>query len=439
MELPMLKQMIETGSTPAKIGLTAAMLFEPEGKKVYQFVTKFFSEHGQMPAMGTIEQETGVPISTIEAPEPIGYYLDLILKRNAKNQISDYLQKEVGKLAKESDPTTFFNGLRQTLQGIQQSSGKKYWDMQEEESRRKVLEAYEHIAKFKGKVIGIPTPWNAFNEMTGGLDVGHFVSIIARSETGKSWTMLKIGDHAHATVNEATGQPNKVIFISPEMSEEIVRFRLAAIHCKLSYNAFRKGMLTPHEKEKLVKFVETPISNSFIIADSSVIQTAQQVEMLVLEHRPQLVIVDSYFLLDLEGRFGSTNERREALTIALYQQAKRRKVPYIVSTHFTSKVTKDKKGDAEDVAYTKQAIRLADLALGLHRDEEMMQNKVMQLQILKNREGVKADILINFDLEQMAFDELQVQKASGEFGHIAPKNASDEPIKTEGGDLELGL
>lgn len=434
MELPLFRRLVESQSTPAKAGITEEMLIEPEGKKIYQFITKFFVDHGQTPTLATVEQETGVPLSTIEAAEPAGFYIDLIQQRNSRNKAIAFLKWSVTTLDKEDDPGKFFDGVRNLLQGVQEASGRKHWDMINDQDRKTILEAYEHIEQFKGKIIGIPTPWPSFDEMTGGIEKGQFVSMIARSETGKSWTLLKICSHAHQN-------GRKVLFISPEMSEEIVRYRLAAIYLELSYSGFRKGLLTPTEKAKLIKFVETPILNNFIIADSAVVQTANQVDMLVLEYRPDIVIVDSYFLLDLDGRYGSTNERREALTIALYQQAKRRKVPYIVSTHFTSKVTKDKKGEAEDVAYTKQAIRLADLAIGLHRDDDMIQNKAMQIQILKHREGVKADILINFDLEKMAFNELQVTKASGEFGNIAPKGdqSTDTGLSGETKDLDLGI
>jgi replicative DNA helicase len=434
MELPLFRRLVESQSTPAKAGITEEMLIEPEGKKIHQFVSKFFIDHGQMPTLATVEQETGVPLSTIDASEPTGFYIDLIQKRNSRNKAAQFLKWSVNTLDKENDPAKFFEGVRALLQGVQEASGRKHWDMIDEQARKLILEAYEHIEKFHGKVLGIETPWPSFNEMTGGIEKGHFVSVIARSETGKSWTLLKICAHAHKT-------GKKVLFISPEMSEEIVRYRLAAIYLELSYSAFRKGLLTPTEKEKLVQFVATPILNNFIIADSAVVQTANQVDMLVLEYRPDIVIVDSYFLLDIEGRHGSTNERREALTIELYQQAKRRKTPYVVSTHFTSKVTKEKKGEAEDVAYTKQAIRLADLAIGLHRDDDMIQNKIMQIQILKHREGVKADILITFDLDKMAFTELQVTKASGEFGHIAPKdeNAPGAGIAVDSKELDLGI
>lgn len=434
MELPLFRRLVESQSTPAKAGITEEMLIEPEGKQIYKFITKFFVDHGQTPTLATVEQETGVPLSTIDASEPTGFYIDLIQRRNSRNKAAQFLKWSVNTLDKENDPAKFFEGVRTLLQGVQEASGKKHWDMIDEQCRKAVLDKYEHIEKFHGQVVGIETPWPAFNEMTGGIEKGHFVSVIARSETGKSWTLLKICEHAHKT-------GKKVLFVSPEMSEEIVQYRLAAIYLGLSYSAFRKGLLTPTEKAKLVQFVETPVLHNFIIADSAVVQTAGQVDMLVLEYRPDIVIVDSYFLLDLDGRYGSTNERREALTIELYQQAKRRKVPYVVSTHFTSKVTKEKKGEAEDVAYTKQAIRLADLAIGLHRDDDMIQNKIMQIQILKHREGVKADILITFDLDKMAFTELQVTKASGEFGNVTPKdeNAPGAGIAVDSKELDLGI
>jgi replicative DNA helicase len=224
-----------------------------------------------------------------------------------------------------------------------------------------------------------------------------------------TWTLLKIAEHA-----QKTGKV--ILFISPEMSEEIVRFRLSAIYNKLSYSAFTKGLLNAVEEERLKNWVTQPCAPPFIVADATIVQSVEQVEYMVQEYRPDLVLIDSYYLLDMSGRFGTTMERREALTVALYNQCKRTKIPYIVSTHFTKKVTKEKKGEAEDVAYSQQAIRLADLAMGIYRDEEMEANRVMLLQVLKHREGLKADIVINFDMDTMDFSEIKVNRAWSEFG-----------------------
>ena len=302
--------------------------------------------------------------------------------------------------------------MRQVIKASDAQTGSKVWSIEEQEDRLKVLEAYEAIKKLEGKPRGIATPWQFINDSVGGILPASFTSIISHSSVGKTWILTKIAAFAQK-------QGKKVLLISPEMTQDVMQFRFAAVYLELAYNAFTKGLLTTHEEQRLIDFVAAPASTStMIIIDAAVIQTVDQVEYFAAEYKPDLVIVDSYYLLDMKGKYGGTNEKREAITIELYNQAKRTKVPYIVTTHWSSTLKAGKKGDIGDVGYTKQAIRLADLALGLHKDEDMEAAKTMLMQIIKHREGVKGDIVINFDLDTMKFDQIRVENTKAEFGTL---------------------
>ena len=302
--------------------------------------------------------------------------------------------------------------MRQVIKQADEVTGKQVWSLQEQADRLKILEAYEEIKALKGKPMGIPTPWEFINESVGGILPASFTTVISHSSVGKTWIMTKVADHAQK-------QGRKVLLISPEMTKEVMQFRFAAVYLGLPYEAFRKGLLTTHEEQRIIDFVAQPASpSSMVIIDASVIQTVDQVEYFAAEYKPDLVIVDSYYLLDMKGRHTGTNEKREAVTVELYNQAKRTKVPYMVTTHYSSTLKQGKKGDMGDVGYTKQAIRLADLALGLHKDDEMEDAKTMLMQILKHREGIKADILIDFNLDTMQFNQRRVENKKSEFGNL---------------------
>ncbi len=411
MELAIVKKMLEESIPPGKLGLDEKLIVDADGRKAYKFTVEFFTKHGTLPTVDTVEQETEIGLSEIDASEPITFYVEQIKKRHRINRVGSFIKQAIESMDRDTDPDKVIGLMRGVLRDAEEGEERRIWTTEEQADLQSLVESYDRLKQFGGKPIGIELPWPTMNDLTGGLEQGMFASLIARSETGKSWVLIKVATHA-------IEQGKSVLFISPEMSHEVVRYRYASIRLGLPYRSFRKGMLSDGEEKRLREYASASQTPPFIIADAAAVQSVDQIDYYVTEHRPDLVIVDSYFLLDIGGRYSATHERREALTIALYNQAKRRRIPYFVSTHFTGKVRKEKKGEAEDVAYTKQAIRLPDLALGLHRNEDMAAANVMLFQILKNREGLKGDITMSFDLEKMDFSELKADNIKSEFGPV---------------------
>lgn len=439
MELNVVKKMLSANITPGNLALDETLLVDASGKKAYHFILEFFNTHRKLPSEETVEHECGVDLKSVISSEPIEYYIGQLQKRDKLNRVGKFIKWSINSLDKDGDPDKVVDIMRGLIRDMTTSVVGGMWDISRDEDRRKVLEDYENVKKLSGKTPGIETPWSFVNEEVGGIQKGQFISIIAKSATGKTWVLLAMATHAYK-------QGKRVLFFSAEMPQEVIRYRFAAVHEKLSYRAFRKGLLTSHEEDRLRKFAEGPFQQNFIITDASRVQSSDQIAALVAEYNPDLVIVDSYYLLDSSMKYGSTNERREALTIEMHNQSKRLKVPYIVSTHFSSQgKNKDKKGDIEDVGYTKQATRLADVAFGLFRDEEMRANGVILLQLLKHREGVSADIVINFDLDRMNFDQIKVENTISEYGSSSGGGgggggAPAPPTQQEfGGEDQTGL
>ena len=420
MELNVLKKVLSEQIAPGNVNLQSSEFADLDARKAWDFIVSFFQKYQKLPTEGTTEQETGIDLKSIQSPEPVQYYIDKIKKREKLKTIGSCLQTSIASLDRQGDPDAVADVMRAALRDLNTDSLGGVWNLSKEEDRQLIWNTYDEIKRLQGKTVGIEMPWPFFNEEVGGIQKGQFVSLVSRSETGKTWMLLIIGAHAHL-------KGHKILFISAEMPQEAVRYRFSSIYEKLSYPAMRKGLLSPPEEQRLKDFVTRGISNDLIIMDSSRVSSVDQVGLLATEHQPDLVIVDSYYLMSINGRYGSTSERREAMTIELHNQVKRLKIPYVVSTHFTAKITKEKKGEAEDVGYTKQAIRLADLSLGLFRDKDLEANGVMLLQILKHREGIKADVVINFDLERMDFSQVKVERGGQVMdSEIAPLVAADE-------------
>jgi replicative DNA helicase len=165
---------------------------------------------------------------------------------------------------------------------------------------------------------GIPWPWPSMTYATKGLHPKQFVVIAGRPKSRKTFVAIAIA--AHAVMEHGA----RVLFISPEMPPEQILLRFIASLCKLHYMEFKDGSLAPEEKARLITASRrygrlkhetdnqyalrfqgangTPMSALpcfEVIQGTS--QTAEWIEAQIEVYRPDLVIVDSFYRLRVDG------------------------------------------------------------------------------------------------------------------------------------------
>ena len=57
MELAIIKKMIELQVAPSKLGMTENQFVSEDAKRAFAFVTKFYGDHGKLPAIPTVDGE----------------------------------------------------------------------------------------------------------------------------------------------------------------------------------------------------------------------------------------------------------------------------------------------------------------------------------------------------------------------------------------------
>lgn len=165
------------------------------------------------------------------------------------------------------------------------------------------------------EVWGIPTPWEKFNKVTGGLHKGRSMLIIGDSGVGKTSMVLQMGQHAAM-------HGYKVDFYELEMTETDLVGRMASILSGVSDERVHQGILTRDEWDKHESALKTIGGLPIRISDethwtSSSIRADQRKKN---GDRADVVIVD--YLALLQDKAESPHLKVELASQALRQMAK---------------------------------------------------------------------------------------------------------------------
>ena len=98
MELAIIKKMIELQVAPSKLGIEEKHLVSEDAKRAYQFVVKFYGDHGKLPAVATVETECEVPLRITDCSESLQYYLDEHKKLRKHKGVREFIKWSIKSL-----------------------------------------------------------------------------------------------------------------------------------------------------------------------------------------------------------------------------------------------------------------------------------------------------------------------------------------------------
>lgn len=143
-------------------------------------------------------------------------------------------------------------------------------------------------------LIGVPTGFKDFDNLTGGLNGGEMIVFAARPGVGKTSFALNIAEHA------AVEARKKVGIFSLEMTAEQLMLRLLASRARIDLGTIRRGFVNEQQFHRLAQ-VTDDLMKSDIMIDDSVGITMQQLRTkarrLQRRHGLDLVIIDYLQLL----------------------------------------------------------------------------------------------------------------------------------------------
>lgn len=276
------------------------------------------------------------------------------------------------------------------------------------------LNTASSLDKRGGGFEGVSTPWGTLNKNIQGWVNGYLHVIAAMQQTGKTWALCFIANHACYV------EKKKVLFVSLEMAEHRIQRRLDALKYKLPFNQLRDGELdseTEKEwKEKLSEEEKKDAEFDIFIVDKKLVTTVNDVAALVTQLSPDLVLIDGGYRFDAPGKVDGW-ERTVTIVNSLQSFAEKTCLPWVVTTQLGDKTETGKASKtnttmrAWNVRYGKEWVINPDVLIGLHQDDDLRLISQTEVHTLKVRDAGKLipQFNIMWDLEEMDFSEIELE------------------------------
>lgn len=233
-----------------------------------------------------------------------------------------------------------------------------------------------------------------------------------------------------------------VLFVSMEMKPARIRKRFHAMAGKFPWEDFRRGRLNPEVKQRIRPFLET-LKNKpkFWIYGSDRVRKPRDLETLIEEKKPKLVIVDGLYFMTGKGEAGW--EKINDAVMELQRIAIRKNVPVVSSTQFNKKVGKEEmEADAGNVGYSYGIAQAADALIGIYRPPEMDELGQFKIDLIEARDCPKISLVAKFDLVGYDFSEILVTGGDSPSTASPPSNdpmlAAIPRAEKEAGGLSTG-
>lgn len=380
-----------------------------EAKAVWNLMGKMTAKD-RLPSLPEIELATGHTIDKIcEDPLDIELCSEAIVKRGLSSQLHEKFGELTRGDAINTDPFKVRDSLSEVITETAWSFGEPY-SLNSRASMDELSEAYAKAEARKGGLIGVSSPWPTMDEASLGLQPGELTVCFAKRKVGKSWLVIAWSVHMW---RHDLKPGEKVLFVTMEMTPLQVLRRMACVDLRLSWDEFRGGRLTSKQKDSLHRWVDArmnagPDDPNMIIVGSNQVRTISDLAAVVGEHRPKVVVVDSFYILGRSA--GSSiyervlaNVQGMKLDIALKYD-----VPVLASTQLKGTTNKDVlTADSDDAMGAKAIGDYADVTRGLFADTELKSAQQRLWRGMEAREFLARDVKINFNLDTMDFSEIE--------------------------------
>lgn len=387
------------------LGLTPQMLFN-EGKDGLFFLNEHFRKYGVIPDWATLIE--AVPqmanVDDEGLNESLEFLVDKAMWRFRGNLIQGGL-KTATQLLGQSKPDDAMKVLSEAIARAEEANREKFASTVEMTSKKDVDEAwadYQHRKLLAGQPDGLPTPWPSITNATMGIHPGELWFIVARLKTGKTWALTLFAKE----VWEVAKKP--VLFVTMEMQPKRIRRRMHALAGKFPWGDFIKATLNPEVEKKYRTFLDgLDQMPKLTIVGSDRVQKPKDVELLIEETKPGLVIIDGVYFMSGQGEAG-WEKLNDAVT-ALQRLTIKKNVPILASTQFAKKVGKDQdEAEAGDIGYAYGIAQAADVLMGIYRTPDLEEKNQMKVELMETRDTPKVAIMSNWNLMTQDFHELHV-------------------------------
>ena len=323
---------------------------------------------------------------------------------------------DISSLAKEADTFESDSALSEAedkliklRDSIERNSGPKL----AKDLIKPVYDKIDETIRSDSDLVGISTGFRDLDKLTMGLQQGDLFIIAGRPSMGKTSLAMNIAE------NVAKEEDGCVLVFSLEMSSESLTSRMLASMAGISQQSFKSANLTDRQWEKTIQKAKKLESMNIHIDDKpniSPMEIRAKARRLAKQYRKdggvKLVVVDYIQLMQMPGRTENRVNELSDISRSLKYLAKEVNAPVIVLSQLNRAVEQrpNKRPQMADLRDSGAIEQDADLIFMLYRDylytkDEDWKN-VVELRLVKHRNGPTKDILLSFRDELTRFGDL---------------------------------
>lgn len=400
-------------NTPKLVRRAREDMFTEDELPAFVYLRDHLNSYGQLPSMEVMEAQN-LPLPAIRGNRDASseYYLDRIRERFAYTQVNERFP-QLTECMRSKDMTGMLGVLRDMISNSASAlESENYTTLADElgQVRDRYLEA-----KLNPGLQGIPFGWDSLDEMTGGAQGGDLIVLAGRPSMGKSYLLLKM-------LHSMWSRGYVACFTSMEMSLIQIARRFLGLHAGINPNFIRDGEMSTAGENRMLSMLDELIDSTplhLLAGDMS--KQVGGVESMIVEFNPDIVFVDSAYLLTPSGKSMGYVSKWETISKVVGQLkslAMRYNKPIVISVQFNrnQKSNSNKSSDLGDIAGSDSIPQDASIVLGTRQGPSPYQSVQRIVEVMKNREGETGEFATSFS--------------------FSPLNISEVPLVTEGEEQE---
>lgn len=284
--------------------------------------------------------------------------------------------------------------------------------------KEELKSAYERIEKLhrgEGNLRGVPTGFDALDNLLSGLQKSDLIILGARPSLGKTSLALDIARHA------ATKAQVPVGIFSLEMSREQVIDRLISAESQVPLWRLRTGRITDDSEFEMIQYALDRLSGAPIYIDDTpspnILQIRSMSRRLQIERGLGLIVVDYLQLMQPRINVESMVQQVTEISRGLKALARELKVPVLALSQLSRGIEQrdHKMPRLSDLRESGSIEQDSDVVLFIYRKDRertdislpLEEQNLAQIIVSKHRNGPLGTVDLKFDPERVTFRNLE--------------------------------
>lgn len=402
-EYKLLSKILEERDLPYlyELGIKDAWFVDSEVKRVWVFVREHFAKYAECPSLDVISQNFPT-WKQYETQDNIDYLVDAVVASRRAASVLKMLEQAATVLDKNRDHEEALRIFQAGIISLEEDGLSKTSDLNLVEDPKKRWEEYLWRKNNPG-LLGVGTGFASVDKVTGGLQPGQLIVVVAPPKTGKSTLALQFAQNVHL-------QDKSVMFQSFEMSNHEQQTRYDAMRARISHTRLINGVLEPEEEARYKAKLDSMenMRKPFTLVDSSNGSTVSGIASKIQTLHPDVVFIDGvYLMIDEQTGEANTPQAITNITRSLKRMAQKFKVPIVITTQVLNWKMRKGQVTADSIGYSSSFVQDADVVFGLQREDENVDDTRV-LKVLESRNSGRMEISLIWAWDTGTFREIDI-------------------------------